>query len=128
MIFIAIYTIIKTDKKSRWVILIYYLLTAIYCIAFILNSYTKYGFSMIFTQIKGIVKAFYFPIILSSLLVLFKGKKYYSKQKYLNIALAIYVITIIICKILSIGYTQLYQYWRPYYTFRMSVCIFQKIP
>ena len=104
MIFIAIYTLIKTDKKNRWKILIYYSLIAIYCIAFIVNSYSKYGLSLIFTQIKGLVKTFYFPILLASLLVLFKENKYSSKHKYLNISLAIYVLTILICKIFSIGY------------------------
>lgn len=104
MIFIAIYTIIKVDKKNRWKILIYYSSVAIYCISFIINSYTKYGFSMIFTQIKGLVKTFYSPIILASLLILFKDKNYSTKQKYLNITLAIYVLTVVICKIFSIGY------------------------
>lgn len=104
MLYIMIYTIIKTDKKIKWKILIYYSLIAIYCIAFIISSYTKYGFSMIFTQVKGLIKTFYFPIILSSLLILFKRKKYSSKHKYLNIALAIYVLTIVICKIFSVGY------------------------
>lgn len=104
LLFIMIYTIIKIDKKNRFKILIYYSLIAIYCIGFIINSYTKYGFSMIFAQIKGLIKTFYFPIILSSLLILFKEKQYSSKQKYLNISLAIYVLTIVICKIFSAGY------------------------
>lgn len=104
MIYLMIYTFFKTDKKSKWKITIYYSLIAMYCIAFIINSYTKYGLSLIFIQIKGLVKTFYFPIILASLLILFKDKKYLSKYKYLNISLAIYVLTIVICKIFSIGY------------------------
>ena len=104
MVYLMIYTFFKVDKKSKWQILIYYSLIAIYCISFIINSYTKYGFSLIFTQIKGLVKTFYFPIILASLLILFKNKKYLSKHKYLNISLAIYVLTIVICKIFSVGY------------------------
>jgi len=92
----------KVDKKNKWKILIYYSLIAIYCIAFVVNSYAKYGFSLIFTQIKGLIKTFYFPIILASFLILFKEKKYSSKSKYLNISLAIYVLTIVICKIFSV--------------------------
>lgn len=102
MLYLMIYTFFKVDKKSKWQILIYYSLIAVYCIAFIINSYTKYGFSLIFAQIKGLVKTFYFPIILASLLVLFKNKLYSSKHKYLNISLAIYVLTIVICKIFSV--------------------------
>ena len=104
MLFIMIYAIIKVDKKSRLQILLYYSFIAIYCISFIINSYTKYGLSMIFTQIKGLVKTFYFPIILASLLLIYKNKLYSTKQKYLNITLAIYVLTILICKIFSVGY------------------------
>lgn len=104
MIYIMIYTILKVDQKSRWQILIYYSCIAIYSIAFIINSYTKYGFILVVSQAKGLIKTFYFPIILASLLILFKKKDYSSKQKYLNISLVIYVLTIFICKIFSIGY------------------------
>lgn len=102
MVYITIYTIFKVDKKSKLQILIYYSCIAIYCIGFIINSYTKYGLSMIISQVKGLVKTFYFPIILANLLILYKGKKYSTKQKYLNISLAIYVLTIVICKIFSV--------------------------
>ena len=102
MVYLMIYTFFKVDKKSKWQILIYYSLIAVYCISFIINSYTKYGFSLIFAQIKGLVKTFYFPIILASLLILFKNKEYLSKHKYLNISLAIYALTIVICKIFSV--------------------------
>ena len=102
MVYIMIYTIFKVDKKSKVQILIYYSCIVIYCIGFIINSYTKYGLSMIISQVKGLVKAFYFPIILANLLILYKEKKYSTKQKYLNISLAIYVLTIVICKIFSV--------------------------
>lgn len=102
MLYIMIYTICKVDKKSRWKILIYYFCIAIYCIAFMINSYAKYGISMIFAQVKGLIKTFYFPIILASLLILFKKNKYSSKKKYLNISLAIYILTVVICKIFSV--------------------------
>lgn len=104
MLYIMIYTIIKVDKKSRWQILIYYSCIAIYSIAFMINSYTKYGLTMIVAQVKGLIKTFYFPIILASLLMIFKKNEYSSKQKYLNISLAIYVLTVVVCKIFSVGY------------------------
>ncbi len=104
MVCLIIYTLFKANKKDKWKILIYYSLIFIYCIAFLVNSYLKFGFSLIFTQIKGLIKTFYFPIILASLLILLKEKKYTSKIKYLNISLAIYVLTIVVCKIFSVGY------------------------
>lgn len=104
MIYVMLYTTIKVDKKSRWQILIYYSLIAIYCIAFMINSYAKYELAMVFTQIKGLIKTLYFPIILASLLIIYKNKSFPTKQKYINISLSIYVLIIVICKIFSMGY------------------------
>lgn len=104
MIFLAIYTFFKVNKKSKLQILIYYSLIGLYFIAFIINSYLNHNFSLIFTQVKGFIKTFYFPIILVSFLMLFKNKIFLPKYKHLNIALIIYVLTILICKIFCIGY------------------------
>ena len=104
MIFIVVYTAIKVDKKTKWQILSYYFLIIIYSLFYIINSCAKNDFSIIFTQTKGLIKTFYFPIILASLLAIYKNKNYSSKQKYLNISLLIYILTIIICMISSIGY------------------------
>ena len=104
MLFIMIYAIIKTNTKSRIKLIIYYSCIALYGITYIANSYLKYNFSMIFTQVKGIVKVFYFPILLISLYEIYKEKKFNSFEKYLNISLIIYITTIIICRIFSVGY------------------------
>ncbi len=104
VLYLMLYTIIKTDKKNKYQILIYYSFIALYCVVFLVNSISKYGFSTLFAEIKGLIKTFYFPIVLASLLILSKQEKYMSKQKYLNISLAIYVLTIVICKIFNVGY------------------------
>ena len=104
MIYIALYTLIKINKKDRIKLLIYFIFIAVYCALFIFSSYTKYGFTLIFSQFKGLIKTFYFPVVLSCLLMLLRWKKYPSKYKYINIALAIYVLSIFICKIFNIGY------------------------
>lgn len=104
MLFVMIYSIIKVPKKNKTKLIIYYACIALYAIAYLVNSYLKYNFSMIFTQIKGIVKVFYFPIILISLYEINKEKNFISLEKYLNISLIIYIATIIICRIFSIGY------------------------
>lgn len=104
MLFLMIYSIIKTQKKDRVKLIIYYSCVALYGIAYLVNSYLKYNFSMIFTQIKGIIKVFYFPIILVSLYEIYKEKNFTSFEKYLNISLIVYISTIIICRIFSVGY------------------------
>lgn len=104
MVFLAIYALIKSDKKDKFKILIYYFCIALYFIFYLANSYMKNGLSTIFMQIKGLIKTFYFPIVLSSLLIIYKNHTYSSKKKYLNIALSIYVLTIFIFKMFSLGY------------------------
>ncbi|MGN1301418.1 MAG: O-antigen ligase family protein [Clostridia bacterium] len=104
MVALAIYTLIKSDKKDRCKILIYYFCIALYAISYLANSYIKNGLSTIFVQIKGLIKTFYFPVVLSSLLVIYKNRPYSSKKKYLSIALSIYVLTIFILKMFSVGY------------------------
>lgn len=104
MVALAIYTLIKLDKKDRCKILIYYFCIVLYAISYLANSYIKNGLSTIFVQIKGLIKTFYFPVVLSSLLVIYKNCPYSSKKKYLNIALSIYILTIFIFKMFSVGY------------------------
>ena len=74
MLFVMIYSIIKVPKKDKIKLIIYYSFIALYAVVYLVNSYLKYNFSMIFTQIKGIVKVFYFPIILISLYEINKEK------------------------------------------------------
>ena len=104
MLFIILYTLIRIDNKSRCKLLVYYIFIALYCIIFMIKSYSVYGSTMIITDIKGLVKTFYFPVILASLLLLFKTKSYSTKIKYLNISLVFYVLPIIIGRLLNIGY------------------------
>lgn len=104
MLFIVVYSIIKVPKKNKIELIIYYSCIGLYGIAYLVNSYLKYNSSMIFTQIKGFIKVFYFPIVLVSLYEINKEKDFISFEKYLNISLIIYVITIIICRIFSVGY------------------------
>lgn len=104
MVALAVYTLIRADKKDRYKILIYYFCIALYSISYLANSYMKNGLSGIFTQIKGLIKTFYFPIILSSFLVIYKNSTYSPKNKYLNTALTIYILTIFVFKMFSIGY------------------------
>ena len=104
MLFVMIYSIIKVPKKDKIKLIIYYSFIALYAVVYLVNSYLEYSFSMVFTQIKGIVKVFYFPIILISLYEINKENNFTSLKKYLNISLIIYVATIIICRIFSAGY------------------------
>lgn len=101
--YVVIYSIIMA-KENRKKILIYYGLIAIYFLATLLKYYFKFGTTMILIQIKGFIKTFYFPIILSSLLVIYKNKKYETKQGYMKLAMYIFVLSIVFCKLLNLGF------------------------
>lgn len=103
MAFCAILGIIKADKKYKIGMCIYYGILAVYMIGFLANSYIENGTNLIFTQIKGLVKNFYLPIILVALIPIFKHYKIHISKKTLTIALMIYVITIFVASITGIA-------------------------
>lgn len=103
MILIALLGFIKADKKYKIGMCIYYGALLAYMAGFMINSYMKNGTDLILLQIKGLIKSFYFPIILVALIPIFKAYKIKVDKKIFNIVLMICVITIIICDITGIG-------------------------
>ena len=85
MVGIAIYSLFICDKKYRTKMIIYYTILAIYIISFIVNMFLNYGASGMITQIKGLVKTFYLPIILVALIPILKDKNNRIDNKYLYI-------------------------------------------
>lgn len=102
--FIVIYSLIKTDKKYRIKSFIYYVLTSIYMCIFLFICYKHNGTHMILAQIKGLIRVFYFPLILVALYGLFKDSKFKIDNKYFLWALAEYCLIIFIAKITGIAY------------------------
>lgn len=105
MVAIAIYALIKADKKGRIKLIIYYIVLAVYCITYMISRYKINGMNMIFAEIKGLIKTAYFPVVLAALLTIFKKKEYKTKIKYLNTTILVYSIIIIVSKIFNIAYT-----------------------
>lgn len=103
MIFISILGFIKADKKYKIGMCIYYGALLAYMVGFMINSYMKNGTDLILLQIKGLIKSFYFPIILVALIPTFKAYKIKVDKKIFVIVLMICVITIIVCDITGIG-------------------------
>jgi len=107
LIFMAItviYSLVSTNKKYKIKLLIYYILLAIYTIFYSIICYSNTGTTMILVEIKGLVKTLYLPIILSSLLTLYKSDKIKINTKYLIYALFGYSIVIVFAKYFNIGY------------------------
>lgn len=103
MAFCAILGIIKADKKYKIGMSIYYGILAVYMIGFLANSFIENGTNLILTQIKGLVKNFYLPIILVALIPIFKHYKIHISKKELTITLMIYVVTIFTSSITGIA-------------------------
>lgn len=104
MVGIAIYSLFICDKKYRTKMIIYYTILAIYIISFIVNMFLNYGASGMITQIKGLVKTFYLPIILVALIPILKNKNNRIDNKIFIYSLLGYTLVIFIAKILGIGY------------------------
>ena len=96
MVFCAILGIIKAKKKYKIGMCIYYGVLALYMVVFLANSIMENGTNLILTQIKGLVKHFYLPILLVGLIPIFKHYKIHISKKDLTITLMIYVVTIFV--------------------------------
>ena len=104
MLFCVILGFIKANKKYKIIMGTYFATLALYMIAFLANEYTKNGMNLILTQIKGLVKNFYLPIIVVALIPIFKEYNIQIHRKVLNISLLIYTFTIFICSITGNGF------------------------
>lgn len=104
MAFCVVLGIVKADKKFRIGMLVYYAILFIYMLGFLVNNYMKNGTSLIFLQIKGLVKNFYLPIIIVALIPIFKSYKIKIDKKVLNTSLMMYAITIFVCSIIGFSF------------------------
>lgn len=101
---IIIYSLFKADKKNRIKSLIYYGLVGIYMCIFLFVSYSQNGTNMILAQIKGLIKTFYFPLVLVALYSIFNSKTMRIDNKYFIWTLAEYALIMLIAKIAGIAY------------------------
>ena len=101
---IIIYSLIKSNKRNRIKSFIYYALVGIYMCTFLLVSYMQNGTNMILAQIKGLVRAFYFPLVLTALYNLVNSNNIKIENKYFIWALAEYCLIILIAKLTGIAY------------------------
>ena len=104
MVIVAIYALIISDKKYRIGSLIYYVILGIYMLAFVFVMYKENSTNMIFTQIKGVVKAFYLPVILISLYPIFKKHKIHLSDDVFIYTLLGYTGIMLIARIFNIAY------------------------
>lgn len=104
MVAIVLYSLFVAKKKDKVKLLIYYGSVAIYSLTFLLMSYKEFGLTKIFIQIKGIIKTFYFPIVLVALYGINKEKEINVDSRICVYTLFAYTFTIFFGKITGLAF------------------------
>ena len=104
MVFIVIYSLVISNKKNRTKSLIYYSLIVVFSLIYLFVCYNKFGMTMILTQIKGLIKALYLPVVLVALLNIQKEKNIQIENKFFVWTLLIYTATFFITRVFGFAY------------------------
>lgn len=96
----VMYTVlfVYNDKK----ILKYYMLILIYVVVFTLSIWSYNGVSNILTEIQFTIRAFYFPLLLTSFYAI-RDKITIKKEKLIQ-TIIMYILIIFICNVFGIGF------------------------
>jgi hypothetical protein len=104
MVILAVLGVIKAKGKYKIGMCIYYVLLFVYMAGVLINYYICNGTSLIFIQIKGLIKSMYLPIVLIALIPIFKEYKMNIDKRVLKNTLMIYVCTIFVCSVIGIAF------------------------
>ncbi len=104
LFFLSYFFFIKPKTKNFKKITIYLILIGIYSVLFSLHILNLYGKAFIFTQIKGLLKTFYFPIILVLFYDILSRKNMEKYEKILKILFVIYGLLVFIPNFFHIGF------------------------
>lgn len=99
VIFLALYAFIASNKEMKKKQLLYYICVGVYSIIFCSLMLYKEGIGSLFIQIKSLIKTFYFPLLLVSLVSLKRSNKLEIKVSTLVYSLFGYVAVILIAKL-----------------------------
>ena len=83
LFFMTMFTLIKSSYKYKKITITYLAMFILYSIFFIVNVYINKGSSCILAEAKGLIKAFYFPICIITLLNYVETKDYKIDLKLL---------------------------------------------
>lgn len=99
LIILGYYSLVVIKSKFWYCSLIYILLITIYIIVYIFNIYNLKGASVLFMEIKYLIKAFYFPLMLLFIFNIFDYKKINIKFLHFIISIYIYIAIIFIANL-----------------------------
>lgn len=106
MIFLIAFTFFKSDYKNKKITVMYLILIAVYTIIFSMNIHFNMnkGNNQLLRDLKELIKTFYFPICLITMMNYFETTKYKLNLKVLWIVLIEYVVLLFIPCIFNLGY------------------------
>lgn len=104
LFFMTIFMLVKSNFKYKKITIAYLALFVLYSIMFIVNMFLTKGSAHIVTEIKELIKAFYFPICLIAVLNYVETKDYKIDLKLLFFVMIEYVILLFLPSILNLGY------------------------
>lgn len=104
LIILVCYSFLKSDKKDRIKLIVFYGILGVYLVTFLAICYRTFGTFGIFSQIKGALKTFYLPIILIAFMPIWKKKNIKIKKNVLIYALLGYTGVIFLGRVLKISY------------------------
>lgn len=104
LFFITVFMLVKSNYKYKKITITYLALVVIYSVIFIINMFLTKGNTYIITEIKELVKAFYFPLCLIAILNYVETKDYKIDLKVLFFVMIEYVILLFLPSMLNLGY------------------------
>ena len=104
LFFMTMFTLFKSSYKYKKITIVYLALFILYSIVFISNIYINKGNVYILTEAKALIKAFYFPICLITLLNYVETKNYKIDLKLLFFVMIEYILLLFLPSILNLGY------------------------
>lgn len=100
--FTLIYSLSVADKKWRKILFVYFFIVLLYLILFFANNLLNFGLILIVSQLKSIIKIFYFPILLIAFIPIMN--KINFNKKYLIYSLFGYTSILAITALSGTGF------------------------
>ncbi len=104
MISFALYAFIISSRKHKFIELLIYGLIGLYALIFLYVQYNSTGLTYFTTHLNGLIKTFYFPVILISLYFINLKNKISINKRAFVISLTGYTLVIFLARILGIAY------------------------
>lgn len=105
ILFVLGYYFFFVNKPKDKRLLIYILLIGIYMAIYMINVIIFKDFSVLGTELKFLIKSFYFPLLLIFLYDIFMVKNIILKYRHFIIPAMIYIITILIANLTNTGFS-----------------------